>query len=105
MLFARQGRLFAHRVVSSAGERGNEQVVTQGDALGVPDPPVPSAELLGRVCLILRAGKWSAPRAGLSLGEFLLAAVVSRSARTAGLLLRLHSIRRIRREQEAPCKS
>jgi hypothetical protein len=105
VLFAREGRLFAHRVISSAGERGGEQLVTRGDALRVPEPPVTSAELLGRVCLILRAGKWTAPRAGLSPGGILLAAFVKRSARAAGLLLRLHSLCGIQREQEAPCES
>jgi hypothetical protein len=105
VLFARGGRLFAHRVVSSADQRGGEQLVTRGDALRLQDPPITSAELLGRVCLILRAGKWTAPRAELNLGGFLLAALVSRSARAAGLLLRLHSLRGIQREEEAPCES
>lgn len=105
VLFTRGGRLFAHRVVSSAGQRGGEQLVTRGDALRAPDPPVTSAELLGRVCLIVRAGKWTAPRAGLSLCGFLLAALMSRSARVTGLLLRLHSLRGIQREKEAPCES
>ena len=105
VLFARHGRLFAHRVVSSAGERDNEQMVTQGDALCVPDPPVTSAELLGRVSLVLRAGKWTPPRAELSPSGHLLAALVSRSSRAAGLLVRLRSVRRIQREQEAPCES
>jgi len=105
VLFARQGRLFAHRVVSSAGERRKEQMVTQGDALCVSDPPITSAELLGRVSLVLRAGKWTPPRAGLSTGGHLLAALVSRSVRAAGLLVRLRSVCRIQREQEAPCES
>lgn len=105
VLFARQGRLFAHRVVSTAGDRGNEQMVTQGDALCVSDPPITSAELLGRVSLVLRAGKWTPPRPGLSPGGHLLAALVSRSARAAGLLVRLRSVCRIQREQEAPCES
>jgi len=104
VLFAREGRLFAHRVVSSAGQHGGGRLVTRGDALRAPDPPVTPAELLGRVCLILRAGKWTAPRAGLSLCGFLLAALVSRSARVAGLLLRLNSLRGIQREEEAPCE-
>jgi signal peptidase I len=105
VLFAREGRLFAHRVVSSAGESGGKQVVTQGDALRAPDPPVTSAELLGSVSLVFRAGKWTAPRAGLNLGRFLLATLVRRSTRVAGLLLRLRSIRPIGREQEAQCES
>lgn len=105
VLFARQGRLFAHRVVSTAGEQGSKQLVTRGDALGAPDPPVTPDEFLGRVSLVLRDGEWTAPRSGLSLGGFLLAALMSRSARAAALLLQLHSIRKIQREKEAACES
>jgi signal peptidase I len=105
VLYIRQGRLFVHRVVSAADESGREQLVTQGDALRAPDPPVTSAELLGKVSLVFRGGKWIAPRPRRSLGALLMAALVSRSARAAGLLSRLHSIRRIRREHEALCES
>jgi len=105
VLFARQGRLFAHRVVSPAGKRGHQLLITQGDALREPDPPISSAELLGRVSLVLRAGKWVTPRAGLSFGGLLLATLASRSALAVRLLFRLHSIRRMHREQEASCKS
>jgi hypothetical protein len=105
VLFARKGRLFVHRVVSSASEGGSEQLVTQGDALREQDPPVTSAELLGRVSLVLRAGKWIAPRTGLGLGGLWLGAIVSRSAQAAGLLLRLYSLRRMQREREDSCES
>ncbi|HKN77501.1 MAG TPA: S24/S26 family peptidase [Candidatus Acidoferrum sp.] len=105
VLFTRDGRLFAHRVVSLAGEPGSEQVVTQGDALRAPDPAVTSAELLGRVSLVFRNGKWIAPRARLSAGGLLLAALVSRFPLAAGVLFRLHSIRWTWREQEASCES
>jgi signal peptidase I len=45
VLYARDERLFAHRVISSDGSR----LVTRGDALDTPDAPIGSDELLGRV--------------------------------------------------------
>jgi len=104
VLFTREGRLFVHRVVSAADESGREQLVTQGDALRASDPPVTSTELLGKVSLVFRNGKWFAPRARPSVGGMFLAALVSCSAVAAGLFW-LHSTRRLWREQEASCEN
>jgi len=54
ILFSRYGRLFVHRVVSRAGAAEPPQLITRGDRLDHDDPPVTSAELLGRVTSIQR---------------------------------------------------
>lgn len=50
ILYMRERRLFAHRVVSRSGA----QLVTQGDALAQPDLPVTAAEVLGKIVRVLR---------------------------------------------------
>ena len=59
VLFTRDSRLFAHRVIASDGSR----LVTRGDALDSPDAPIGSAELLGRVERVVRRGRVYRPRA------------------------------------------
>ena len=59
VLYLRQGRLFVHRVVerkAAAAATGSEEahLITRGDRLRHDDPPVSSAELLGRVVSIER---------------------------------------------------
>ena len=51
VLFAREDRLFVHRVI---GKRAGGELVTKGDALPRADAPVTTEELLGRVTFILR---------------------------------------------------
>jgi signal peptidase I len=59
VLFTRDSRLFAHRVISSDGSR----LVTRGDALDMADAPIGGAELLGRVERVVRRGRVYRPRA------------------------------------------
>ena len=87
VLFSRQGRLFAHRVVSRCGDC----LLTQGDGASDPDPPVRPGELIGRVFEIVRRGKALRPKPSLSLGGRLAAALASRSAGAGRLLTRLHA--------------
>jgi signal peptidase I len=59
VLFLQKGRLFVHRVVdrkvaATADNRGESCLVTRGDCMGHDDPPVSSAELLGRVVSVER---------------------------------------------------
>lgn len=51
VLFTRDGRLFAHRVVARATDG---KLVTRGDSLGSEDPPVADGEFLGRVASVDR---------------------------------------------------
>jgi len=62
VLFLRKGGFAAHRVVEKAGEPERPLLITRGDALRVPDPPVSPDELLGRVTAILRGGRRFDPR-------------------------------------------
>lgn len=55
VLFARDGRLFAHRVVQA--DANARVVLTRGDAHSHLDPPVAAAMLLGRVEGLLRDGQ------------------------------------------------
>jgi signal peptidase I len=54
VLFAREDRMFAHRVISQDIKDGIPCLVTCGDLLDKNDPPVFANELLGRVTSILR---------------------------------------------------
>ena len=53
VLFGRDKRLFAHRVVKT----DRNAFVTRGDAMRCPDLPVDAGDLLGRVTGIMRDGK------------------------------------------------
>ena len=58
VLFTRDERLFAHRVVSTDGK----VIVTRGDALATTDDPIGNTELLGRVERVVRRGRVFRPR-------------------------------------------
>ena len=57
VLFAREGRLFAHRVIRKLVRDGRAVLITKGDALPRADAPLEAAELLGRVFRVRRAGR------------------------------------------------
>jgi signal peptidase I len=61
VLFEREGRLFAHRVMGSAGGPDTPHLITRGDRLCYNDPPVFAAELLGRVTSIERGSRQMQP--------------------------------------------
>jgi hypothetical protein len=67
VLFTRDNRLFAHRVVirvrQGAIRDGAACLVTCGDAGGENDPPVFARQLLGRVSFIIRGDQRISPRA------------------------------------------
>ena len=63
VLFARDGRLTAHRVIDVAIRAGRRVLVTRGDALWTADAPVDAADLLGRVVAVVRRGVVRAPAA------------------------------------------
>jgi signal peptidase len=88
VLFTRQRRLFAHRVVS----RSSACLVTQGDAIAAPDPAVSASELLGKVVGVQRRGMPVSNRSKLTFSGRMTAALVRRSARAGSLLNRLHGL-------------
>jgi signal peptidase I len=84
VLFRRNRRLFAHRVVRSEGS----DIVTRGDSMAAPDSPVEKDEIMGRVSSIIRRGKSLQPRTSLRIGERVIADLVQRSEFAARLLVR-----------------
>jgi hypothetical protein len=87
VLFEREGRLLAHRVVEKVGGPERTLLITRGDGLREPDSPVSPEELLGHVTAILRGGRRIEPR--LSRWGRVASWVLSRSDLCASLALRL----------------
>jgi len=87
-VFTREDRLFAHRVIAHDGGR----LVTRGDAVPSPDPPVSDGELLGVVVSVSRDGMpVQPPAAHRSVSARLAAALVCRSPRASAILQRLRA--------------
>jgi signal peptidase I len=105
VLFARHGRLIAHRVAFKTDDRQTPSLITRGDALPSQDSAISPADLLGKVSGILRAGEWILPPRRLSFAARTVAMLVSRSGRAAGILSRLRASRRRPCEHEALCQS
>lgn len=103
VLFGRDRRLFAHRVVAKAATPGQAQIVTQGDGMPCSDPPMNGSELLGKVSLIVRDGKCLEPKANLSFSERAVATLVRRSSSAARILVGVHGMRQSSREQVVLC--
>jgi hypothetical protein len=109
VVVGRDDRLCAHRVVGTAGDAGNPQWITQGDALPVADRPVTGNELLGRVAYLIRAGKLIAVPAELSFVKGLAAKIVRHSVPAARALVYLHRMVRVSgrlaaKESVLPCQ-
>ena len=88
VLFIRQRRLFAHRVIGRSGT----SLLTQGDGIAEPDPPVRSLELLGKVVLVTRRGKIFRLRSKPSLPGRMASALFRRSATAGRLFSRLQGL-------------
>ena len=93
VLYSREGRLFAHRVVGRAGSREDPRLITRGDRLSHNDPPVSSSELLGRVTSIEcgdgRGHGRVRPAARLNTRQQMIVRILQTSDRAAYLYLRL----------------
>jgi signal peptidase len=105
VLFARHGRLIAHRVVFKTDSTKTPILVTRGDALPSQDCAISPADLLGKVSGILRAGDWIQPRRRASFSARIIAMVVSRSGWAAGIVSRLRTSQRLSCEREVLCQS
>jgi signal peptidase I len=91
VLCARDRRFSAHRVVRK-GE-ADFAILTRGDAMPQPDPPVPSGDLLGKVTMIERNGKCITPRRNLHLSEQAIAALIQHSNVAARIAVAIHTMR------------
>ena len=57
VLYSREGRMFVHRVAECGNNSDGPFLITRGDRLRQNDPPVSTAELLGRVTSIQRGNR------------------------------------------------
>jgi signal peptidase I len=102
VLYARDGRMFAHRVVGCAASprqpfarNGESLLITRGDLLAHNDPPVSSSELLGKVISIQRGDrqiKTFSPPGALSRASIRL---LRTSSRATYLYVKLASLWRM----------
>jgi signal peptidase I len=89
VLYSREGRLFAHRVVACAESPERPLLILRGDRLRHNDPPVCASELLGRVQFIERGQRRFQPAARLSLWQRMIVLLLGSSDRATYLYLRL----------------
>ena len=87
VLFVRDGRLFAHRVVANSRRDGGLQLVTKGDAMRSQDAPISEAELLGKVSRIVRNGRSIEPSRSLRISERVVAVLVRSSEAAARVIV------------------
>jgi signal peptidase I len=90
VLFGRDRRLFAHRVIAKRRHFADFGIVTRGDAMPAADSPVSGHELLGKVSSILRGGRRIEPSRRLPLSQRAIAAVIRRSQITARVVVGMH---------------
>ncbi len=93
VLFARDRRLFAHRVVTRSNPAGEQTILTRGDTMRQADPPVGDRDLLGKVVSILRNGKCIEPSKTPRFSERALSAVVRNSEIAARVVVGVHGMR------------
>jgi signal peptidase I len=109
VLYSREGRLFVHRVVACTNSPEQPLLITRGDWLDHNDPPVNSAELLGRLTSIQRSDgrgnghvKFSAVSVGLN--DLTLRALRT-SDRATYLYLRMSALWRALFPQRTKCQA
>ena len=90
ILFARQGRLFAHRVVERTIRQGAPCWITRGDRLEHHDPQVSSHELLGRITSIQRGHRRIVPR--LTFWGRMASCILRRSEFCTRVVLRVRNV-------------
>ena len=88
-VYTRHGRLVVHRVIAHA----SHHVVTQGDAVPSPDPPVREPELLGIVAFVSRNGTDRAVPTEPGVAGRLLAALVRHSRHANRMLQHVGRVR------------
>lgn len=88
VLFGRERRLFAHRVVNNHGST----ILTHGDSMRMPDSPVTEDEFLGRVSSIVRNGRCIKPRSALGVGERAIASLVQHSEVAARVVVSVRGL-------------
>jgi signal peptidase I len=87
ILFRRDGRLTAHRIIRASAE----SLLTQGDSVPAQDLPVQPTEIVGQVVGIHRNGRSVDPQ--YKLAQRLISSVLRKSDWCTRLFLRLTSTR------------
>lgn len=105
VLFARQGKLVAHRVLCKTTVGGVLHAITRGDALLSPDDPVSPTELLGSVRHILRAGTHVELSVDSRLWARMTSKLVQHFAWVALLLAFMYRLQGDARRRETLCES
>jgi hypothetical protein len=85
ILFSRDGRLTAHRILRVSGEH----IVTRGDSLPAPDAPVQHTAVVGQVVGICRNGRTVDPQC--TPGQRFISSVLRNSEWCTRMFLRLTS--------------
>jgi signal peptidase I len=91
VLFGRERRLVAHRVIAKSA--GDASILTRGDAMPQCDPPVEKRDLLGKVSLIVRNGKCMEPGKTPRFSARAVSALVRRSEIAARVVVGVHGMR------------
>jgi signal peptidase I len=105
VLFTRDRRLFVHRVVAKTGRGETLRIITRGDGMSEPDPPISNFQLLGKISLITRGEKRIAPPRNIGFGWRMIGALVRRSHWCARVLVRLYEFGHRSEGHLAPCRS
>jgi signal peptidase I len=92
VFYARDGRMFAHRVVGCMQSPGGSLLIARGDRLRHNDPPISSSELLGKVISIERGNFQWRPAPCLSRWERMVVHVLRNSDHATYLYLRLAAL-------------
>lgn len=98
VLFSRNGRFVAHRVIAD----GKQQIQTQGDATLRPDAPLACTDLIGKVSLIVRDGKVIAVTRERSTTGRAVSTLVGGSNIAARLVVGVHGMRRGLQQKISP---
>lgn len=101
VLFSRDERLFAHRVVKGAADGKGSYIITRGDAMRDPDAPLFNDELLGRVTGIIRNGRFIDAGSGPRLFARAVSALIQRSDIASRVVVGVHGLRAASRAQTA----
>jgi hypothetical protein len=89
VLFRLNRSLCLHRVVQNTGG----SLITRGDSVPDPDPPVQPSAILGRLVAVQRGRRSFVPKENLNCCQELLVRFLRRSRHFCAALLRLHALR------------
>jgi len=96
VLYAREGRMFAHRVVGCLDSPEGSLLIARGDRFRHNDPPISSSELLGKVISIERGNFQWRPAPCLTGWERMIVHFLRNSDHATYLYSRLAALRPVR---------